>query len=93
MRTYPLAIGEILDYGRKWGKWLGTDVITTSTWMVDAGLPVVSQSHDDTDTALFVNGTGLTVGAKYKCKNVITTVGNRTASRVFAIQIVAEKYE
>lgn len=93
MRTYPLAVGEILDYGRKWGKWLDTDAISTSTWVVDAGLPVVSQSHDGIDTALFVDGTGLTVGTKYKCKNIITTLGGRTASRVFSIKIIEEKYE
>lgn len=93
MKVYPLAVGEILDFGRDWAKWLGTDTISASTWTVDAGLPVVSQGYDTTSTSLFVDGAGLTVGTKFKCKNQITTAAGRKPVRAFYIEIVADKFE
>lgn len=76
-----------LDYSFDWGPWLGTDTISTSTWVADSGLTIVpaSESFDNTTTIVFISGG--TAGEIYTVKNRITTNGSRTDDRSFQLRI------
>lgn len=72
------------DYGWDWQDWLEGDTITTSTWIVPAGLTNVGesgptiQSDGRITTSVFISGGSL--GVTYTITNRITT--NSTPARV-----------
>ena len=69
----------ILDYAFNWALWLGTDVISTSTWILDTGLTKVSDTNTSTLATVWISGG--TAGATYNITNRITTAGGRTEDR------------
>lgn len=71
-----------LDYGFDWAKWLGTDTITTSTWVV-TGATKNSDTHDTTTTTVWLSG-GI-VGTQIVATNHIVTAGGRTDDRTMTI--------
>ena len=60
-----------LIFTRKWNKWLGSDTIATSVWIVDSGITKVSDSKDSTSTTIRLSGG--TAGNNYTVTNKITT--------------------
>ena len=74
----------ILDYAFNWALWLGTDVISTSTWILDTGLTKVSDTNTSTLATVWISGG--TAGATYNITNRITTAGGRTEDRSFSIR-------
>jgi hypothetical protein len=80
---------SIIDYGCDWGDaavgpWLATgETITTSTWIVPAGLVSVSESNTTTATAIFLSG-GV-IGTTYTLTNRIVTSAGRTEDRSMLI--------
>jgi hypothetical protein len=90
MKVYAKTPAEILDYGWNWGRWLGTDTILSSVWIVPAGLTVVSAGNDATTVSFFASG-GVLGDARRIVTNRITSVGGRTTERVFAVDIVEYK--
>ena len=74
----------ILDYAFNWALWLGTDVISTSTWILDTGLTKVSDTNTSTLATVWISGG--TADATYNITNRITTAGGRTEDRSFSIR-------
>ena len=75
----------VLDYVVNWSPWLGTDTITTSEWLVPAGLTKVTDSKTATSATIWLSGG--TVGMNYTVTNRIVTVGGRTEDRSFTLRL------
>ncbi len=77
-----------LDYTIDWTEWLaGTDTISTSTWIVPAGLTKVSDTKSLLTTTVWIRGG--TAGTSYTVTNRIVTVNGRTDDR--SINLVIEE--
>lgn len=75
----------VLDYGRLWSPWLGTDTIVSSIWLIiadeDDEVPVAEESSSHTATTTTIWLQGGTPGKRYTVTNRITTAGGRTNDR------------
>jgi len=78
--------GDILDYAFDYSVWIGTDVISTSTWTVPNPLTKVSDSFDSDSATAFISGGK--VGETYKIVNTIVTVALRTKQVSFNLKII-----
>jgi hypothetical protein len=68
-----------LPYGLLWADWLEGDTIAASTWIVDDGITVVSDSNSaDTTTVVLSGGVE---GRQYLATNRITTAAGHTDDR------------
>jgi hypothetical protein len=76
---------EVRDYLRDWTLKLGDDTITTSTWTLDDGITLVSESHTDLTATARISG-GPTIGVTYKAVNRVVTAGGRTFDKTFKIR-------
>ena len=87
MKGFVKDPDAILDYTFDWGPWLGSDTISTSTWIVESPLAIVpaSESFTDTTTTVFISGGDL--GEGYTLLNRITTTGSRTDDRTVEIKV------
>ena len=75
----------VLDYMIDWSDWLGSDVISTSTWTVPAGITKDSDSFGATTTTIWLSsGTDSTT---YTLRNKIVTAAGRTAYRSISIPV------
>lgn len=75
----------IKDYGFDWSAFLGTDTISTSTWIVDVGLAKGTTGNTTTTTTVWLSGG--TTGTTYKAVNRITTAGGRTDDRTLQVYV------
>jgi hypothetical protein len=66
---------DIADYGLTWAKNLGTDTITSSTWVVPAG--IVKDDESSTTTTTKVRLSGGTAGQNYELTNRVTTASGQ----------------
>lgn len=81
-----------LDYTLDWSKWLGSDTITVSAWILDPDDGSLIQSAGSVDGAgkrATVWLEGGVVGS-YRVTNRVTTTAGRIADRSFTL-IVAER--
>jgi hypothetical protein len=76
----------VLDFGVRWTKWLDTDTISASTWIVPTGLTADSDSFTDTVTTVWLSG-GVD-GSSYDIVNRITTAAGRVDDRTIRISVV-----
>ena len=68
---------EVLDYVLDWSNRLASgDTITTSTWIVEAGIDKDSDSKTDSTTTIWLSGG--TDGVTYTLTNRVVTAGGRT---------------
>lgn len=74
---------EVLDYSVNWTNWLGTDTISTSTWVVPTGITGGTESTTTVLATIWLSG-GST-GSRYDLVNRIVTAGGRTADRTLSI--------
>lgn len=93
MATYKKGDQEVLDYGIDWSEFLLNEgsTISTSTWIVPAGLTVISESSSGTATSLVVSGG--TIGELYILVNEITTAASKTYERSIKVVIVENKFK
>lgn len=82
--TFQKDPGELLDYQIDWALWLGTDTITTSTWVV-TGATKVATTALNAVTTVWVSGGVL--GTPARATNTIVTTGGRTGVRSIDISI------
>lgn len=75
---------SVLDYQHDWSTWLGTDTISTSTWIV-TGLTVDSDTNTSTDTTVWLSGG--TSGQVVTITNRVVTAGGRTADAELVIRV------
>jgi hypothetical protein len=73
----------ILDYSIDWSDWLGTDEISTSTWIVPTGITKTAESNTAQIATIWLSGG--TAKTTYTLLNRITTTGGRTADQSFKI--------
>lgn len=67
---------DIADYGLSWAKNLGTDTITSSSWIVPDG--ITADDDSNTTTTATVRLSGGTAGENYDLTNrVVTASGQR----------------
>lgn len=86
MKTYIKDPNSVLDYKNDWSIWLGSDTITTSTWVIPPGVTKNSDTNDTTTTTIWLSGGSL--DTNYEILNRIITAGGRTADRTFRIRMV-----
>jgi len=75
----------VLDYTIDWETWLGSDTISTSTWIVDSGLTKDSDTKTTTTTTIWVSGG--TAGITYSIVNHIVTAAGREEDRTITIKV------
>lgn len=75
----------VLDFRINWAEWLGSDAISTSTWIADAGVTVEAHSATGKVTTVWLSG-GLH-GRRYHVTNRIVTEGGRTDDRTIMLSV------
>ncbi len=80
---------SVLDYVVDWTAWLAdvspVDTISTSSWTLQSGLTLDSDSNTSQIAKAWVSGG--TAGTRYKATNRIVTAGARTADRTIYITV------
>ena len=79
----PDSVGK---YTMKWGKWLGNDTISTSTWILDSGLTNVSDTNTTTEASITISGGD--AGKKYTVTNRIVTAAGLTEDRSWIFRVM-----
>lgn len=79
---YKRAAG-VLDYTENWATWLGSDTISTSTWVAETGITIDSETETDTTAIVWLSGG--TVGNVYTVTNTIITAAGRTQTRTILV--------
>ncbi len=76
---------EVLDFTIDWTQWLGSDTISSSTWVVPAG---ITKDSDTTVSSLaaLIWLSGGSLGQIYELVNTIVTAAGRTAVRSIDIE-------
>ena len=88
LQLFPKDPDSKLNYTMDWVDWLATgETISTSTWVVPAGITQEGTSTNDNTTATIVVSGG-TVGVQYPLVNRITTSASRTVDRTIIVLIV-----
>jgi hypothetical protein len=83
-----------LNYTIDWEAWLNGDTVSSSTWVVPAGLTSTGQVIDVTNTKTTIKLKDGVVGQTYTVINrIVTTTSAEKDERSFQIQIVARKEE
>lgn len=79
----------VLDYQHDWEDWLGSDTISSASWIVDSGLTEDSSTNTSTATTIWLSaGTAAEkVLTRYKVVSRIVTAGGRTNDRTIYIVI------
>lgn len=86
VKTIEKDANATLDYGVRWSKWLGTDTITNSEWIIPTGLTSSNESHGSGTTIVWLSGG--TLNETYTIINRITTAAGRIDDRSIKIKIV-----
>ncbi len=89
-KEFEKGPNEVLDFKFDWSDWLGSDTISTSSWVVPNGITKDSDTNDTTSTTIWLSGGVL--GNKYTVLNRIQT-GNsptRVADRSAYIKMVTK---
>ena len=85
MKTFVKDPDAVLDYVVKWGRWLGSDTISTSTWIVSGNVTVDSDSTSSGNSTVWLSGG--TDCTDSEVTNRIVTTGGRTNDRTIVIQV------
>ena len=83
LATFCKDDSEVLDYKMDWDAFLSSETISSSSWVVPAGITKDSDSFDPTFTTVWFSGG--TIGDQYILTNTIATSAARTATRSFVI--------
>lgn len=75
----------VLDYQVDWSTWLDGDTITTSAWVVPAGITETTSTNTATTATIWLSGG--TAGERYRVTNRIVTAGGRTDDRTITIRV------
>jgi hypothetical protein len=76
----------VLDYTFDWETWLGSDTISTSSWVVPTGLTENSDSNTTTTATVWLSGG--TAWTWYTVVNRVITAGGRTEDRTLIVLVV-----
>lgn len=92
-RTHGQTVNELLDYGWNYAPEFGDDPLVASTFTAPAGITLASQSHDDTQTVVWVDTRNAVEGETYTISNIATSQAGRKAERHMDIKIVSRRYQ
>lgn len=82
----PKDPNAVVDYNIDWSSWLpDDDTISTSEWIVPAGITEDSETNTDTTTTIWLSGG--TAGQSYSLTNRITTAQGRTQDKTITISV------
>ena len=84
--TYEKDPEAVKDYTLDWSDWLGTDTISSCTWIVPTGIVKDSSGNTSTLTTIWLSGG--TAGKRYKVYAKIVTAQGRTEVRGIEIVVV-----
>lgn len=85
--TYPKDPDETLDYIINWAVHLGSDTISSSSWVAEDGITIDSDTNTTTTATVWLSGG--TLKAYYLVTNTIITDGGRTLEQSIRIHMVA----
>ena len=86
MSIYIKDPDAVLDYTVDWTSWLAAaETVSTSTWVVEAGITQNSASNDTTSGTIWLSGG--TVGEEYRVTNRVATNQGRTDDRTILIRV------
>ena len=89
MNNWPIKDpDDVLDYSIDWTARLAGDTISSSIWIVPAGITKDSDSNTDSISTIWLSAG--TVGQRYNITNRITTVAGRTIDNTVSL-IVQEQ--
>jgi hypothetical protein len=83
--TYTKDPNAVLDYSVDWNRWLNTDTIAASEWIVPTGLTKVSDTNTTKAATVWLSGGA--AGQSYTVTNRITTAGGRAEDRSFIVKV------
>ena len=83
--TFTKDPNAVLDYTIDWTRWLASDQIATSEWLVPAGLTKMADSKTASSATVWLSGG--TAGQSYTVTNRITTAAGRTEDRSFIAKV------
>lgn len=86
LATFTKGPTEVLDYTFDFTKNLGTDIISTVTWTVPAGINNTATMNASTTATIWLGGG--TAGTNYAVSVTIVTVAGRTIVRSMQINVV-----
>ena len=86
MKRFDKDPNAVLSYTMKWSKWLGSDTISTSTWILEDG--ITNDSDSNTTTTATITLSGGTAGTNYTVTNRITTAAGLTEDRSWIFRVV-----
>jgi hypothetical protein len=79
---------ENINIDVSWEDWLGSDIITASTWLIPNPLIGAGQSNTSTSATVWISGGVL--GAFYTVANSVTTASGRSTKRTIVVRIVSK---
>lgn len=86
MLTWPFKDpNEVLDYVVDWSERLDSDTITSSQWLVPAGITKDSDTITTTTTTIWLSGG--TEATSYTFVNRIITAGGRTMDQSIKLKV------
>ena len=83
--TFAKDPNAVLDYTIDWTRWLASDQIATSQWLVPVGLTKMADSKTASSATVWLSGG--TAGQSYTVTNRITTSAGRTEDRSFIAKV------
>jgi hypothetical protein len=84
----PKGPDEKKDYGLDWTKFLEGDKIASVVWVVDTGITVEMELHDDFTVTIWLSGG--TAGTEYTVLCKIETVAGRDAEQSVKIKVLTK---
>ncbi len=85
--TYSKDPDETLDYIINWATHLGSDTISSSSWVAETGITIDSDTNTTTTATVWLSGG--TLGQFYLVTNTIVTDGGRTLEQSIRDHMVA----
>ena len=85
--TYSKDPDETLDYIINWATHLGSDTISSSSWVAETGITIDSDTNTTTTATVWLSGG--TLGQFYLVTNTIVTDGGRTLEQSIRVHMVA----
>jgi hypothetical protein len=76
---------EVLDFGIDWSVLLEGDTISTSEWIVPAGITKDSDSYSTASTTIWLSGGES--GQLYALTNRVTTAGARSMDETVSLRV------
>ena len=86
MKRFDKDPDAVIDYTIKWSKYLATDTISTSSWILDDGITKDSDTNDTTSATIWLSGG--TAKTNYTVTNRIVTAAGITDDRSIIIRVM-----